>query len=285
MKIKDFSVSLHHSNACITMKSYIKVILLLLIPLLMIASYSLWGGEWGLEKVDFSDVEVWLDSFEQQEKAEAPLPVEAPPVAADTLSAVSEPVAPAPLDTTPQRILFIGDSMLEGLSRRMCDYAMHNGHELTSVVWYSSTSQVWAECDTLEHFIRTASPTFVAVCLCSNELFVRDLKERDAYIRRVVEKIGDLPFVWISPPNWKEDTGINDLIVKNVGSDRYFDSRGLELKRGSDKIHPTFDAAAVWMDSVAVWMSGESTKHPIVMDVPVEKRPRKFRQILLMPPN
>ena len=125
----------------------------------------------------------------------------------------------------------------------------------------------------------------MVVCLCSNELFVRDLKERSGYIERVVSKIGDLPFVWISPPNWKEDTGINDLIIKHVGVDRYFDSRHLELKRGRDRVHPTFDAAEVWMDSVAVWMMGSDTKHPIRMSLPEEKRLRKFKQILLLPPK
>lgn len=270
------------------MKPYIKIVLLLLIPLLLVGAYSIWGGDWGLEKADFSDVEALL--FRQD-------PADEEGVAAADVSGVKDSVAVVvegdsacadgvvPIDTASQRILFFGDSMLEGLSRRMCDYAMENGHELTSVIWYSSTSQTWAESDTLEHFIRKVSPTFVVACLCSNELFVRDLKDREDYIGRVVEKIGDVPFVWISPPNWKEDTGINDLIIKRVGQDRYFDSRHLKLKRGRDKVHPTFDAAAVWMDSVAVWMSGGETRHPIRMSVPQEKRKRSFRQILLMPPN
>lgn len=270
------------------MKSYIKIVLLLLIPLLLVAAYSLWGGDWGLEKTDFSDVEAVL--FRQSPAEEGEVATVEVSGMKDSVFAVAESDSACadvvmPMDTASQRILFFGDSMLEGLSRRMCDYAMENGHELTSVIWYSSTSQTWAESDTLEYFIRKVSPTFVVACLCSNELFVRDLKEREDYIGRVVEKIGDVPFVWISPPNWKEDTGVNDLIIKRVGRDRYFDSRGLELKRGSDKVHPTFAAAAVWMDSVAVWMSGDETRHPIRMVVPQEARKRSFRQILLMPPK
>ena len=70
-----------------------------------------------------------------------------------------------------------------------------------------------------------------------------------------------------------------------MGEDRYFDSRHLELRRGRDRVHPTFDAAADWMDSVAVWMSGDSTRHPIRMAVPLQQRPRKFKQILLLPPE
>ena len=272
------------------MKQYVKVLLLLLIPLLLVASYSMWGGDWWLEKADFSELKSVIDSWARPGG-------EAVEVGADSTFAVVEVVTdsvdsvctaevePAPMDTTNQKILFFGDSMLEGLSRRLCDYAMENGHELTSVIWYSSTSQTWAECDTLEYFIKKTSPSFMVVCLCSNELFVRDLAERDKFIGRIVSKMGDVPFVWISPPNWKEDTGINDLIIKHVGEDRYFDSRHLELRRGRDRVHPTFDAAADWMDSVAVWMSGDSTRHPVRMDVPQQPRPRKFKQILLLPPS
>lgn len=272
------------------MKSYVKVLLLLLIPLLLVASYSMWGGDWWLEKTDFSELKTLIDSWTMPADDEVEN-------GTDTVFAVAEvvpdsvdsicvaEVEPAPMDTANQKILFFGDSMLEGLSRRLCDYAMENGHELTSVIWYSSTSQTWAECDTLEHFIKKTSPSFMVVCLCSNELFVRDLKERDEYIGRIVSKMCDVPFVWISPPNWKEDTGINDLIIKHVGKDRYFDSRHLELKRGRDRVHPTFDAAEGWMDSVAVWMSSDSTRHPIRMDVPQQQRPRKFKQILLLPPS
>lgn len=251
------------------MKSYIKIILLLLIPLLLMIAYSKWGGDWWLEKIDLEDFETAV--FRSESAVDVPI---------DTVSDI-----PTPLDTAGQRILFFGDSMLEGLSRRLSDYAEENGHELTSVVWYNSTSKIWAESDTLEYFMERTSPTFVVVCLCSNELFVRDLKDRDKYLARIVEKIGDIPFVWVSPPNWKEDTGITDLIVKNVGRDRFFDSRNLELKRGRDKIHPTFVAAEGWMDSVAVWMSGGETRHPIRMSVPSRKYPRKYRLVLLQPPS
>ena len=262
------------------MKQYIKLILLLLIPLLLIMCYSIWDKDLWLEKADFSEIENTISSL----KATDDDTTAALPLTADTTAAVvAETVKEVQLDTASQRILFFGDSMLEGLGRRLCDYSMQNGHTLTSVIWYSSTSRHWAETDTLQHFINKVQPTFIVVCLCSNELFVRDLNDRDTYIKQIVRKIGDTPFVWISPPNWKEDTGINELIISNVGTNRYFDSRHLELKRGRDKVHPTFDAAEGWMDTVAVWMNSPQTAHPIRMDKPAEKRKRKFTQIILSP--
>ena len=169
------------------------------------------------------------------------------------------------------RILFIGDSMLEGLMRRFGDYAAENGHELDVVLWYSSSTELWAKGDVLERSLRKYRPTFVVVCLGSNELFVRDLPKREQYVATIVQRVDSLPFVWIGPPNWRKDTGINDVIVRHVGPHRYFDSRRLTLERSSDHMHPTMRAAAQWMDSVAAWMNSPRTAQPIPMNLPQKK--------------
>ena len=174
-------------------------------------------------------------------------------------------------DSTHQQVLFFGDSMLEGLTRRLVDYTEANGHDLHTVVWYSSSSKLWAETDTLQHFIRKVKPSYIIVCLCGNELFVHDLDVRDRYIKTILMKIGDIPYVWVGPPNWKPDTGINDVIIRNVGRGRFFDSRYLQLQRGKDHAHPTFTAAAQWADTIARWLRSPNTLHPIRMDDPKEK--------------
>lgn len=71
-----------------------------------------------------------------------------------------------------QTILFIGDSMVEGLSRRLGDYAGENGHKLYSVIWYSSSTERWGTTHTLEHYIAKYKPTYILICLGSNELFL-----------------------------------------------------------------------------------------------------------------
>ena len=42
-------------------------------------------------------------------------------------------------DTSAQRLLLIGDSMLEGLMKRVTDYRVFNGHDQKTVLWYSSS--------------------------------------------------------------------------------------------------------------------------------------------------
>ena len=63
------------------------------------------------------------------------------------------------VDTTKQRILLVGESMVEGLSRPFADYCAANGHEYNAVCWYSSTTKHWAVTDTLQHFINKFNPT------------------------------------------------------------------------------------------------------------------------------
>ena len=251
------------------MKQQIRIFALLLVALIAVVGYSLapWTlqvGRLELKKIDLPDA---LRIVPEQAVA-----------AADK----KDSFTPAPLDTARQRILFFGDSMLEGLSRRFADYAEANGHDLQSVLWYSSTTQLWAETDTLQHFLRQANPTFIVICLGSNELFVRDLPKRNQYVEQILRKVGNVPYVWISPPNWKDDTGINDAILRHVGPHRYFDSRHLTLQRGRDGAHPTFEAAATWMDKAAAWMQSDSTAHPIRL-LPPQKKAEHRKLKLLMP--
>lgn len=210
---------------------------------------------------------------------------DAPAAAADSVSPGTVPALPAEVDTTSQRILLIGDSMLEGLSPRLAAYAAANGHELSTVIWYSSTSQIWGDCDTLSTFIRRYKPTYVMVCLGANELFVTDIeRKRDKYVKSILRQIGELPYVWIGPPNWKEDTGINRLVERNAAPGRFFLSNGMHFDRSSDGAHPTRRSAAAWMDSVARWMPAHCA-HPIRLDQPsdthAKARPR--RVIVLQP--
>ena len=183
---------------------------------------------------------------------------------------------------TAQNILFIGDSMLEGLCKRFIDYADQNHHNLQTVIWYSSTTDVWANTDTLQYFLKKFNPSYVVVCLGGNELFVKDIDKRKENIQKMVKKIGDLPFVWVSPPNWKDDTGINDAIISVVGKGRYFDSRSLTLARKADHAHPTDPAAAIWMDTIARWLKSPACDNPLQMDWPEEDV--KSRNVTVLQP-
>ncbi|MCM1449465.1 MAG: hypothetical protein NC082_03920 [Clostridiales bacterium] len=175
---------------------------------------------------------------------------------------------PVPVDTASKTILFFGDSMLEGLSPRLAAYCTRNGHKLYTVIWYSSTTQVWGDCDTLSVFIRRYKPDYIFACLGANELFVRDIKNKRAKpLAHLLGEIGDRPLLWIGPPNWKDDTGINELLRETLPEGQFFLSDGMTFKRKSDGAHPTPASAREWMDSVLRWMP-DNCLHPIKMERP-----------------
>ncbi len=210
------------------------------------------------------------------------VPVAAVDSAAAT-PAVPVVARPAEPDTTAKTILFVGDSMLDGLQPRMAAYAEHNGHKLYGVRWYSSTTQVWGSSQRLAGFIKQYKPDYVIVCLGANELFVKDIKEkRQRYLDEMVRQIGSLPFVWIGPPNWKPDTGINEMIESTLPRGTFYLSKNDKFVRGKDGAHPTRESAAQWCDRVCRWIVAESA-HPIRLDVPKKKYANSTKTDILQP--
>lgn len=99
-----------------------------------------------------------------------------------------------------------------------------------------------------------------------------------------MSRVGNIPTIWIGPPNWCKDTGINDILLKEMGEKAYFPSYTLKFERKSDKHHPTRNSAANWMDEVIKWMNGGKSIHPFRLNVP-EKVNHKHHTIVLKPLN
>lgn len=170
------------------------------------------------------------------------------------------------VDSVPKSILVFGDSMTFNIALRLAQYAKQNGHVLHSVNWDSSNTKIWAECDTLKNIIDRYDVDYVFISLGSNELYFKKPEVRLPYVKKILEVIGDIPYVWIGPPNWQEDSGINDMLENTCRKGSFFRTDGMELDRKKDHIHPTRTASALWVDSIMRWLPGSS--HPILMDLP-----------------
>ena len=164
-------------------------------------------------------------------------------------------------DTTQQRILLIGDSMIEGLMSPFLNYCDKNGHKLFPVIWYSSSTLVFGKSDTLSFFVKKVRPTLIVISLGSNEQFINHVEKRNVFIANILKQADTIKVIWIGPPSWRKDTGIDDLICSTVGSDRYFPSQHLKFQRCQDGAHPTRSSACLWMDSIAQWIMLRSRYH------------------------
>lgn len=228
------------------------------VVLSLCAPVSIFGFE--LRDGGFAEVfEPRAEVAEQPAQAAASLPCDT--VAAD--SAEVQPTDTVRVDTTIHTVLIVGDSMLEGLGPRLAAYADANNFTLYSVIWYSSTSEYWGRSTKLSDYMRRLKPDFVFICLGANELFVRNIeKSRAKYVEKIIADLGDTPYLWIGPPNWKPDTGINALIEHYAAPGCYYRSAELVLERAADGAHPTHDAANRWTDSVVDWMSAHAPVMP-----------------------
>lgn len=184
------------------------------------------------------------------------------------------------VDTTRQRILLFGDSMSQLLALRLSDYANQNGHRLTCVTWNGSSTRNWANTDTLNIYLRKFQPTHIFICLGSNELYVKDMKKCKRRILSVLDKVGTIPTIWIGPPNWCQDNGINQLLQEVMGNKAYYPSYRLTLARQQDGRHPTPGASAIWMDKIVEWMNSGHSVHPIRLEKPIRKN-AYYRQITI----
>lgn len=207
-----------------------------------------------------------------------------PETPADTAVLPVRAQFPVACDTAAQTILLAGDSMLEGLGPRLAAYAEENGHTLYTVIWYSSTTETWGKSVRLRQYIERLKPSYIILSLGSNELNVRDIVEkREKYVRNILADIDTLPYLWIGPPNWKADTGINDLIGANTPQGAFFRSEGMSFERSGDGAHPTRSSAAAWADSIVRWMPQHSL-HPIRMELP-QKTSGKAARIFIHAPD
>ena len=188
------------------------------------------------------------------------------------------------VDTAKQRILFFGDSMTQPMALRLSDWANKNGHKLTCVTWYSSSTRLWSEGDTIAHYMRIVNPTHVFICLGSNELYTNNEEGTVKNIKTILQKVGKVPVIWIGPPNWCEDKGYNKWLLSVMGPKRYYPSYKLTYTRRKDGRHPDQKSSDMWMDKVIEWMNAGHSIHPFVMEKP-DKKDRHYRQYVLPLPG
>lgn len=169
-----------------------------------------------------------------------------------------------------QVVLLIGDSMADGMGARFNDYAVKNGFEFHSIVWYGSTTRDWAIASDLQYQIERVRPTYIIISLGTNDLGYKDYNRRTAAIQTILSRVGNIPYVWVGPLPWRKvkDRRIVNVIRDCTGEGKFFDSSSVIASR-ADGVHPTRQGAAHWVDKIVEWMGEpELNDNPIEMDQP-----------------
>jgi lysophospholipase L1-like esterase len=179
----------------------------------------------------------------------------APPVPAQPVA------AELPKDTL---VLHVGDSFAGSLGVPLGKRFKAAG--LRTVLEFETSSYIptWASGEELEKYVGRYMPDLVLVTLGANEFEIPNPEQRANAVRRLVKRLNGVPCVWISPPKWKEDTGVLAVVRDNCAPCRYLDSDTIvkDLPRRKDGIHPSDDAREIWADAVLAWLTRERAGSP-----------------------
>jgi len=181
--------------------------------------------------------------------------VDTPEADLSEAATVPDPM-PIPKNTA---VLHFGDSMVfagfnQALSPHFRElgvrFAVRSDTGSSTVHWSPKIGQVVAD----------TQPDLVIVNLGGNEIGHRDPQALVPVVKHIVESIGGRPCVWVSPPLWREETGILEVIREHSAPCRFFDSNALvpgAIERKADGIHPNLEGGAKWAGVFWEWLMRE----------------------------
>jgi lysophospholipase L1-like esterase len=174
-------------------------------------------------------------------------------------SPLSTPPGPAPELPKGTLVLHVGDSFAGALGVPLGKKLKAAG--VRSVLEFRTSSYIptWASGKELPEYVSRYSPDLVIITLGANEFELANPEQRGNSVRRLVQKLDGRPCVWVSPPRWKQDTGVLGVIRDNVKPCRFLDTDSIvqNLERKSDLIHPNDVGREAWAEAVLAWLGRE----------------------------
>lgn len=195
----------------------------------------------------------------------------------------TEPVVIEP-DTTVHNVLVFGDSMTHHLSMSIAKYGTKNNYKVLGVTWESSSIPGWANSDKIQEYLKMSNPDFIIISLGSNEMELKHFDRRIPDVKKIVNQLDSIPFVWVGPPLWKEDKGVYAMLESALPKGVVFKiGQDVDLPRGGDHVHPTKRGADIWADSLMTWIS--KSAHPILTERPDSGTSTKGHKFIYLHPN
>ncbi len=180
-------------------------------------------------------------------------PLQAPPPSASASAPAPPPIPPGTV------VVHIGDSFaLAGFAQALKPRLKALGVRYDVKAETSSFTTTWS--GKIEAVISNTQPDLVIINLGANEVANVDPAAHAPAVRHIIAAIKGRPCVWVSPPSWRKDTGIQDVIRQNSAPCRYFDSDKLvpvPIPRQKDHIHPTEEGGAIWAEAFWTWLQQE----------------------------
>ena len=178
--------------------------------------------------------------------------------------------APDPTATTappaPKIVLHLGDSMVGGYGgvTKALEAKFKGAGAQFFRDWQVSVSVATFDHEKkLQELLARYHPDLVILTLGANDVFVPFPASLAANVQSVARKASaGRTCYWMTPPVWKKDTGIVEVIKKNAAPCKVFDSSNMKIARGGDGIHPTDTGGATWADGFWAYYQGTGPATP-----------------------
>jgi hypothetical protein len=177
------------------------------------------------------------------------------------------PVAPprggTPAEPVPDAwVLHVGDSFVHAfLWQNLRPRFLAQGTQYVVQATTATYTTTWAASPVLDEWL-SRRPALVLVTLGANEVEMPDPNLHAKAIEGIARKIASAgaACVWITPPMWKEESGILGVIREHCAPCLYFDSDavlgGLSAdERQKDRIHPNARGGGRWARAFWDWLA------------------------------
>ncbi len=182
---------------------------------------------------------------------------------------IGAPARPAPSDPQPTPsargtwVLHIGDSFAEAsFGQNIAPHIRASGADYVLDARTSTFTTTWAYDSKLDEWLGR-KPSLVIVTLGANEVDIPFPAVHAGAVERIARRIQAVgaSCVWTTPPLWKGESGILEVIRGHCAPCVYFDSdasllAGLDAsERKRDRIHPNARGGARWAGVFWTWLS------------------------------
>jgi hypothetical protein len=171
------------------------------------------------------------------------------------------PVLQAPAVAKGTWVLHVGDSFVHAsLQQNLRPRFEAAGAGYVVDATTATYTTTWANDPQLELWL-ARRPSLVLVTLGANEVDMPVPAEHAGAVAQLVRKIAEASTscVWITPPMWKKDSGILQVIHDHASPCLFFDSDAVmgglsDGERQRDHIHPNERGGLRWTESLWGWL-------------------------------
>jgi lysophospholipase L1-like esterase len=155
------------------------------------------------------------------------------------------------INPTPQSIYVVGDSLAQGLSLPLKQFAQDKKIKFHSRTIVGSTSIFWSKSYQFKNDLKTYSPDLIIVSLGTNDMKLSHAAQKE--IEKISQQLINTGarIIWLVPPSMPfTDNGVRDVIYHLPSQINKLKCEDFSLERSKDKIHFTFKGYNDWAECI-----------------------------------